>query len=81
MLTPLLLAADAPGKEIPHPVAVVIFGGLVSLTLLGTLPHAGAVLAAWPQADRAIADGARGSGPRQCSRKPIDNGVADILPA
>ena len=36
-LTPLLLAAEAPGKEILHPVAVVIFGGLVSSTLLDTL--------------------------------------------
>lgn len=36
-LTPLLLAADAPGKEILHPVAVVIFGGLVSSTVLDTL--------------------------------------------
>ena len=33
-LVPLLLAADAPGKEILYPVAVVIFGGLVSSTLL-----------------------------------------------
>jgi HME family heavy-metal exporter len=36
-LTPLLLASDAPGKEILHPVAVVIFGGLISSTLLDTL--------------------------------------------
>jgi Cu/Ag efflux pump CusA len=36
-LTPLLLASDAPGKEILHPVAVVIFGGLMSSTLLDTL--------------------------------------------
>lgn len=36
-LTPLLLAAETPGKEILHPVAVVIFGGLVSSTLLDTL--------------------------------------------
>lgn len=36
-LVPLLLSADAPGKEILHPVAVVIFGGLVSSTLLDTL--------------------------------------------
>jgi HME family heavy-metal exporter len=36
-LMPLLLAADAPGKEVLHPVAVVIFGGLVSSTLLDTL--------------------------------------------
>jgi HME family heavy-metal exporter len=36
-LLPLLVSADAPGKEILHPVAVVIFGGLVSATLLDTL--------------------------------------------
>lgn len=36
-LIPLLLSADAPGKEILHPVAVVIFGGLVSATVLDTL--------------------------------------------
>ena len=33
-LLPLLFAADAAGKEILHPVAVVIFGGLVSSTLM-----------------------------------------------
>ncbi len=36
-LVPLLLSADAPGKEVLHPVAVVIFGGLVSSTLLDTV--------------------------------------------
>ncbi|MEW6648376.1 MAG: efflux RND transporter permease subunit [Pseudomonadota bacterium] len=36
-LVPLLLAGGSPGKEILHPVAVVIFGGLVSATLLDTL--------------------------------------------
>ncbi len=36
-LSPLLVGADEPGKEILHPVAVVIFGGLVSSTLLDTL--------------------------------------------
>jgi len=36
-LTPLLLAADTPGKEILHPVAVVIFGGLISSTILDSL--------------------------------------------
>lgn len=36
-LLPLLISADAPGKEILHPVAVVIFGGLVSSTILDTV--------------------------------------------
>ncbi len=36
-LTPLLFSADAPGKEILHPVAVVIFGGIISSTLLDSL--------------------------------------------
>jgi len=35
-LVPLLLDAQAPGKEILHPVAVTIFGGLISATLLDT---------------------------------------------
>lgn len=33
-LVPLLIDASSPGKEILHPVAVTIFGGLVSATLL-----------------------------------------------
>jgi Cu/Ag efflux pump CusA len=35
-LVPLMIDAGAPGKEILHPVAVTIFGGLVSATLLDT---------------------------------------------
>ncbi|MBI1383984.1 MAG: CusA/CzcA family heavy metal efflux RND transporter [Rhizobiales bacterium] len=33
-LVPLMIGADAPGKEILHPVAITIFGGLVSATIL-----------------------------------------------
>ncbi|TXH06050.1 MAG: efflux RND transporter permease subunit [Nevskiaceae bacterium] len=33
-LLPLLFAAEAPGKEILHPVAVVVFGGLIVGTVL-----------------------------------------------
>ncbi|GJD96955.1 Multidrug resistance protein MdtC [Methylobacterium iners] len=33
-LVPLLFDGEAPGKEILHPVAVTIFGGLASATLL-----------------------------------------------
>jgi HME family heavy-metal exporter len=33
-LLPLMIDAGAPGKEVLHPVAVTIFGGLISATLL-----------------------------------------------
>jgi Cu/Ag efflux pump CusA len=33
-LVPLLIGADEPGREILHPVAVTIFGGLLSATML-----------------------------------------------
>ena len=36
-LIPLVLSSGDPGKEILHPVAVVIFGGLISSTLLDTI--------------------------------------------
>lgn len=36
-LVPLMIGTDEPGKEILHPVAVTIFGGLVSATLLDTV--------------------------------------------
>jgi HME family heavy-metal exporter len=35
-LIPLMIGAGDPGKEILHPVAVTIFGGLISSTLLDT---------------------------------------------
>jgi HME family heavy-metal exporter len=36
-LLPLMIGADEPGKEILHPVAMVIFGGLITSTLLDTV--------------------------------------------
>jgi HME family heavy-metal exporter len=36
-LSPLLIDASSPGKEILHPVAVTIFGGLVSATALDAI--------------------------------------------
>ena len=33
-LIPLLVAGSIPGQEIEHPMAVVIFGGLITATLL-----------------------------------------------
>ena len=35
-LIPLLFGGDVPGKEILHPIAVVIFSGLISALLLDT---------------------------------------------
>ncbi|MDP3547480.1 MAG: efflux RND transporter permease subunit, partial [Phreatobacter sp.] len=36
-LIPLMIDPTAPGKEVLHPVAVAIFGGLISATVLDTL--------------------------------------------
>ena len=36
-LVPLMIDAHAPGKEILHPVAITIFGGLITATLLDML--------------------------------------------
>ena len=33
-LLPLMIGGDQPGKEILHPVAVTLFGGLITATLL-----------------------------------------------
>jgi HME family heavy-metal exporter len=44
-LAPLLFEAERPGTEILHPVAVVIFAGLISSTLLDTFLDPGHVLA------------------------------------
>jgi HME family heavy-metal exporter len=35
-LVPLMIDADAPGKEILYPVAITIFGGLITATALDT---------------------------------------------
>jgi Cu/Ag efflux pump CusA len=34
VLVPLILAGQIPGNEIEHPMAIVIFGGLITATLL-----------------------------------------------
>lgn len=36
-LVPLMIGADAPGREILHPLAVTIFGGLISATVLDSV--------------------------------------------
>jgi len=36
-LVPLIVAGNAPGHEIEHPMAIVILGGLISSTALNLL--------------------------------------------
>ena len=36
-LVPLLIGAQEPGKELLHPLAVVIFGGLISSTIVSLI--------------------------------------------
>ena len=56
-LIPLILGAGEPGKEILQPVAVTIFGGLISATLLDAVvtPILFALFGR-PSLDRLIAD-------------------------
>ncbi len=56
-LVPFILAADAPGKEILHPLAVVVFGGILTSTLLDQVVTP-AVFYKFgrPSADRVIAE-------------------------
>jgi HME family heavy-metal exporter len=73
-LVPLLIDASAPGKEILHPVAVTIFGGLVSATLLDAVLTPALFLRFGGRAlDRLQADAtARNAAdfPRQAARPP-----------
>ncbi len=64
-LVPLVLAADQPGKEILHPVAVAITGGLVSSTVL-TFLVTPTVFFAW--------------GRRGLPRDPADSSVDKLGP-
>ena len=56
-LIPFILAADAPGKEILHPLAVVVLGGILTSTLLDQIVTP-AVFYKFgrPSADRVIAE-------------------------
>ncbi len=74
-LVPLLIDAAMPGKEILHPVAVTIFGGLISATLLDTLLTPALFLRFGEKPlDRILAaarDSAAGAGERTAAR-PVD---------
>lgn len=36
-LVPLIIGAEEPGKELLHPLSVVIFGGLISSTIVSLI--------------------------------------------
>ncbi|HCA59157.1 MAG TPA: CusA/CzcA family heavy metal efflux RND transporter, partial [Blastocatellia bacterium] len=60
-LIPFILAADAPGKEILHPLAVVVLGGILTSTLLDQVVTP-AIFYKFgrPSAERVIAERERG---------------------
>ena len=58
-LVPLLIDAATPGKEILHPVAVTIFGGLDQRDAARYVSHARAVPAVRRKASRTLAAGRR----------------------
>ncbi len=77
-LIPLMIDAAAPGKEILHPVAITIFGGLVSATVLDTfltpvlfLRYGGKPLKRLIDGVRAERDAATAKSPGQ-DLKPIE---------
>jgi heavy-metal exporter, HME family len=59
-LSPLLFEADQPGTEILHPVAVVIFGGLIGATLLDSFLTPAMVWLFGRDAVRHLAGGLKG---------------------
>ena len=75
-LIPFVLAADAPGKEILHPLAVVVLGGILTSTLLDQIVTP-AVFYKFgrPAADRIIAEREGRGGDRFG-----ENGDADVPP-
>ena len=74
-LIPLLIDAATPGKEILHPVAVTIFGGLISATLLDSFltPVLFLKFGAKPLARlRALASGSEEGARRETAPSPAE---------
>jgi Cu/Ag efflux pump CusA len=72
-LTPLVMGAGQPGREILHPVAVVIFCGLFSSTLLDVVVTP---LVFWRFGRRAVAKLL----PDAVAGKPAPAAAADLVP-
>ncbi|MFG1481134.1 efflux RND transporter permease subunit [Xanthobacter sp. V4C-4] len=67
-LLPLLSGAEVPGKEILHPVAITLFGGLVSATLLDAVLTPVLVLAYGRRPLERLVAAARAPGPTAAAR-------------
>lgn len=80
-LIPFILAADAPGKEILHPLAVVVFGGILTSTLLDQIVTP-AVFYKFgrPSADRVIAERDGGAGESEWDNAEGGSGEAAAFP-
>ncbi len=71
-LLPLMSGAEVPGKEILHPVAITIFGGLVSATLLDAVLTPVLVLRYGRAALERLVSAARETSTPSSSAKPAD---------
>jgi HME family heavy-metal exporter len=69
-LLPLMIDAGAPGKEILHPVAITIFGGLVSATLLDTFLTPVLFLRYGEKPLRRLIDGVRAEQAAEAAKAP-----------
>ncbi len=80
-LVPFILAADAPGKEILHPLAVVVLGGILTSTLLDQLVTP-AVFYKFgrPSAERVIAERDGGAGESEWDNAEGVSGEAAAFP-
>ncbi|MFS8038916.1 efflux RND transporter permease subunit [Xanthobacter sp. AM11] len=71
-LVPLMRGADVPGQEILHPVAITIFGGLVSATLLDAVLTPVLVLRYGHAALERLVAAARDAAPPSCATASAD---------
>lgn len=77
-LVPLMIDANAPGKEILHPVAITIFGGLVTATLLDAVLTPTLFLRYGKAALEKLVAEARAAAPEQTSGARADGAIKPL---